>query len=1447
MRVFTSTVFFFALLFSQSLFAQLNKSLIQSFLEEKQEDLGLEAADIQSWRVQDEYETKKLDLTHVHIQQTQNGIPIYNAVANLAIKAGKIVSFGNRLEANLSARVNTSQPALNPLQAIAKAAEQLELPYTTAARALEPVNHQHFIFSAPNLSLEPIPVKLSYFPAKTGEIRLVWDLEIYQLDAAHWWSIRLDAQTGEILDQVDWVISCNFGSCGHNHQDQQTFWPKLPAPAAPEMAPPPAADQYRVFQLPLESPSHGPRSLHIGPFDALASPFGWHDDNGAAGAEYTITRGNNVYAYEDRDANNLPGYSPDGGASLNFDFPLNQQQPAAGYEDAAITNTFYMSNIIHDVLYQYGFDEAGGNFQENNYGRAGAAGDGVNAEAQDGSGKNNANFATPTDGTNPRMQMYLWDNNGSPYLTVNSPTAISGIYQSPQSNYGGAALPATPLTADLALVNDGTAPDLSDACEPIVNTVDVSGKIAVLYRGTCAFTVKVQEAQNAGAVAAIVINNQPGAPIVMGGGPAPGITIPAVMISDVDGARIVNEMSSGTVNATLQDQGVFDIDGDFDNGIIIHEYGHGISTRLTGGPNNSNCLSNSEQMGEGWSDWYALMMTIEAGDLGPDARGIGTFAIGEGTNGNGIRPTPYSTDMGVNPSTYATSNTSVVPHGVGYVWCTMLWDLSWAFIDRYGYDPDLYNGTAGNNMAMELVTLGLKLQACNPGFVDGRDAILQADQQLYGGANQCLIWEVFANRGLGFSADQGNTGSATDQTEAFDLPTACQNVQAEIYFSQEENLVIEETNCNFQEYTVDLNISLPPSDPATVTFVPSGSATASTDFTISPASVTFPAGVYSTQTVTIRVFNDGVVEGDEQLTIDLSLSTVGDAVITTNDNRQHILTIVDEDFTPTPSRTVVLLDTDFESGAAGYSVASNEAASYYLGSAADFPIGDWTVTNTNASTFAFTVDQDAFEGDRSQDYLITPSFSLIGMNSCQLTFDHAFSDVSRTGLGAFNESAQVLISLDGGNNFTPLANITNTSTNTGGRRYTTDWVTGQNVNLDAYVGQPDVMIAFAYNDGGSTSSDAYGFCVDNIYIEATATTNIQQDVNSPAPRTSPLGNNQTVHFYDPTSNNIMGTLENAIAWDYGCTQMEVDRDASAAAAATVNFLDADPANALMAKTFYVDPASNNAAGSYNATFYFLESEIAAWEAATGKNRSLLKVVKVANAPINDVNSSNYNSYDIEIVPATLGSFGANGVTLSASFSTGFSGFGFGDPNPTLLAVELLEFSAQAENAERIRINWSTAEEVEADYFMVQKSTDGIQFEDLARQEATGSYSDYKVYDEHPNMGYNYYRLKQVDRDGSSETSVIRVVNMEAPDLEVNLSPNPADNQLYVDLQANLDQEVRLEIYDAIGQKVGETLNKNLLKGQNRLSIPISDLPAAIYMLQIRNAAGELNSYRFVKD
>jgi uncharacterized repeat protein (TIGR01451 family) len=217
------------------------------------------------------------------------------------------------------------------------------------------------------------------------------------------------------------------------------------------------------------------------------------------------------------------------------------------------------------------------------------------------------------------------------------------------------------------------------------------------------------------------------------------------------------------------------LDSDMDNGIIVHEYGHGISNRLVGGPANVECLFNPETMGEGWSDWFALALTAKPGDTGSKARGMGTYVLGQPPDGPGIRRVRYSTDMSIDPQTYNWLKRSGETHDVGEVWASMLWEVYWALVDQHGFDPNLYTGTGGNNLALRLVMDGMKLTACNPGFVDARDGVLLADQVNTGGANQCIIWAAFAKRGLGFSANQGSPFNTVDGSEAFDLPPVCRD------------------------------------------------------------------------------------------------------------------------------------------------------------------------------------------------------------------------------------------------------------------------------------------------------------------------------------------------------------------------------------------------------------------------------------------------------------------------------------------------------------------------------------------------------------------------------------------------------------------------------------------------------------------------------------------------
>ncbi|RYM33807.1 T9SS type A sorting domain-containing protein [Brumimicrobium glaciale] len=754
--------------------AQNSNVILQETLDANAKKYELTKSDASNWELVNHHDARRGNVGFYYVHQSHNGVLVHNAISVIAIKDNQGYLTSNGFISDLESKVKTLTPTISAKDAILAAVNNIAAKNSGDIIELPSKGINKHVFEAKGLSVEEITVELKLFKIDESTVRVVWDLHIYQLDQKHWWSIRVDAQTGAVLEKTDWVLNCDFGGkenhgdshANHNHQKSQfTQSGMLPPP------PPGVGAGYNVFPIPVESPIHGSRQLVIDPDDPIASPYGWHDTDGVAGAEFTTTQGNNVYASEDRSDADVLGYTPNGGTTLNFDFPLNMNLIPSDYEDAAITNLFYMNNIMHDVWYQYGFDEASGNFQQNNYGNGGADDDHVDAQAQDGGGMNNANMSTGPDGFNPRMQMYLWSSADPDLLTINSPSSISGVYGTKQAGFGP-IVPVAPITSDIALYDDNSG-DFLDGCQTAINPTELDGKIVLVKRGGCNFVTKVENAENAGAIAVIVVNNVAGNIIAMGG-TDPGIGVPSIMISQADGLAIITQIQNGTeVNGTLSSpNGSNFLDGDFDNGIIAHEYGHGVSIRLTGGASEANCLANEEQMGEGWSDWFGMMLTIEPGDLGTDGRGIGTFASGELATGGGIRPLRYSTDFNINNITYDATNNSAIsqPHGIGFVWATMLWDLNWALINQYGIDADIYNGTGGNNIAMQLVIDGLKLQSCYPGFIDGRDAILQADQIFNNGDNQCLIWNVFAKRGLGYSANQGSSDNRFDQMEAFDLP-----------------------------------------------------------------------------------------------------------------------------------------------------------------------------------------------------------------------------------------------------------------------------------------------------------------------------------------------------------------------------------------------------------------------------------------------------------------------------------------------------------------------------------------------------------------------------------------------------------------------------------------------------------------------------------------------------
>jgi len=152
-------------------------------------------------------------------------------------------------------------------------------------------------------------------------------------------------------------------------------------------------------------------------------------------------------------------------------------------------------------------------------------------------------------------------------FSVEAPAALEGNYTFTYADPGGGwgspdlLIPANAVLDTAVFALDDTSAD-SLACDTIVNISEVTGKIAFVYRGTCNFSLKALMAQNAGAVACVVINNAPGAPIAMGAGTyGADVTIPVAMISQEDGALLAAEIQAGNVVVFIGNkQGLYDDD-----------------------------------------------------------------------------------------------------------------------------------------------------------------------------------------------------------------------------------------------------------------------------------------------------------------------------------------------------------------------------------------------------------------------------------------------------------------------------------------------------------------------------------------------------------------------------------------------------------------------------------------------------------------------------------------------------------------------------------------------------------------------------------------------------------------------------------------------------------------------------------------------------------------------
>jgi uncharacterized repeat protein (TIGR01451 family) len=376
----------------------------KAFVQEHQALFGYGPDVLASARIYRDYVTPHNGMKTTWWQQELDGIEVYEAVfAAHTTKAGELIGISSQFLADPAAAANAgatgsarrSQPVITVQQAVIAAAGSLEEPVDLAGvRAMgngATGAEQRQQFSAQPFN-QAIEARLVWLPMNPKQMRLCWEVTLTSHARGETFRLLVDAQTGEV--QVRHCLTVYLSEATYRVYTSDSPSPFSPGWSTPNSGQPSLTSRVLVTWSAL---------------DTNASPNGWIDDG------VNETRGNNVDAHTDRDANDVPDLPrPQGSPSRVFDCPMDLAQSPGTYTNAAVVQLFYWCNFMHDKLYELGFTEAAGNFQNNNFGRGGLGNDALQADAQDGSGYNNANFTPTPDGTPPRIQMYLF-NGPTPY------------------------------------------------------------------------------------------------------------------------------------------------------------------------------------------------------------------------------------------------------------------------------------------------------------------------------------------------------------------------------------------------------------------------------------------------------------------------------------------------------------------------------------------------------------------------------------------------------------------------------------------------------------------------------------------------------------------------------------------------------------------------------------------------------------------------------------------------------------------------------------------------------------------------------------------------------------------------------------------------------------------------------------------------------------------------
>lgn len=638
----------------------------------------------------------------------------------------------------------------------------------------------------------------------------------------------------------------------------------------------------------------------------------------------------------------------------------------------------------------------------------------------------------------------------------------------------------------------------------------------------------------------------------------------------------------------------------------------------------------------------------------------------------------------------------------------------------------------------------------------------------------------------------------------------------------EENTPDGNVGCRaYKDYSVTMKITDQPTGNTTVNILSGGSATDGLDYQLLGAPIIFPVGSTSNRTFTIRILDDGEVDPLENVELTYTISGNTNAVAGTS-NQICLIKIHDDEHAPYAG-ALPHFEEDFNTGQIFGPGNTNWSDANNSGNEVWMVGGNGEISASGRSLYVSDDGMsNSYNTSNSYNYVSveTPEINGIGKSNQILSFDFVSEGDVGHDFGRLSYDAGAGVTMIEGGNNAPFVGVSNKK--------------NVAIALPTAVDGNNYKLTWGWINSVTNTSGVSGraFEIDNIRVtEGTPGIRIETEITSLSDEQY-LGPHQSIYFHDPEDGNLLLYIQNTSDHDYGCTTVEVDRSGKSA----TQFQSVNSVYDVTDKSYRVIPTNNSPSGTFNITLYYSEEEIAGWEAATGNNRNEIQVVKTIG-PISTVTPANPQVSTTFYKPALLGSFG-NDVTLTASYSNGFSGFAAGI-SEIPLPIELLSFEASAWEGQSVVLDWSTATERNNDYFTIERSLNGLDWEFVAKVGGAGNSAtilNYKTYDFTPHNGLSYYRLKQTDFDGQFTYSDIRSVMFDAKEGQVKVYPNYVYDSFT--LEGSESELSTIELYTSSGQQV-TSLAKIEKKTNERYKLDIRRLAAGIYYVKTKSTVHKI--------